>query len=55
MSRVLRDLGSLALLAGLVAGCASLASARPPMTAEAQCVRNYGTWRTVLNYCEPCK
>ena len=50
--RMLRDLGSLAVVAGLMAGCASLAAAPPPTTPEAECLRNNGAWRAVLNYCE---
>ena len=50
--RTLRDLGSFALVSLLMAGCASLSSAPPPMTAEAECLRNNGAWRQVLNYCE---
>jgi hypothetical protein len=51
--RMLRDRGSLAVLAGLVAGCASLASgAPPPTTPQAECERNNGAWRQVLNFCE---
>ena len=50
--RMLRNLGSLAVLAGVVAGCASLQSAPPPMTPQADCERNNGAWRQVLNFCE---
>lgn len=49
---MLRNLGSLAVLTGLVAGCASLGSAPPPMTPQAECERNNGAWRRVLNFCE---
>ena len=50
--RMLRDFGSLAVVAGLMAGCASLGAAPPPTTPEAECQRNNGAWRAVLNYCE---
>jgi hypothetical protein len=51
--RMLRDLGSLTVLAGVVAGCASLSSGTPPpMTPQAECERNNGAWRQVLNFCE---
>ena len=50
--RMLRNLGSLAALAGVVAGCASLGAAPPPMTPQAECERNNGAWRQVLNFCE---
>ncbi len=49
---MLRDLGSGAILAGLMAGCASLSSAAPPTTPQAECERNNGAWRQVLNFCE---
>ena len=45
-------LGSLTVLAGLAAGCASLSSAPPAMTPQADCERNNGAWRQVLNFCE---
>ena len=51
--RMLRDLGSLAVVAGLVAGCASLSTGvAPPRTAQEDCERNNGAWRQVLNFCE---
>ena len=50
--RMLRDRGSLAVLAGVMTGCASLSSPPPPTTSEAECLRNNGAWRAVLNYCE---
>jgi hypothetical protein len=49
---MLRALGSLTVLAGVVAGCASLSSAPPPITPQADCERNNGAWRQVLNFCE---
>jgi hypothetical protein len=49
---MLRALGSLTVLAGVVAGCASLSSAPPPMTPQADCERNNGAWRQALNFCE---
>ena len=50
--RMLRDLGSLAVVAGLVTGCATLSSPPPPTTPQADCERNNGAWRAVLNFCE---
>jgi hypothetical protein len=52
--RMLRDLGLLAVLAWLVAGCASLSFSAPPMTPQAACERNHHSWRPLLNFCEPC-
>ena len=49
---MLRASGSLAVVAGLIAGCASLGSAPPPITQQADCERNNGAWRQVLNFCE---
>jgi hypothetical protein len=51
--RMLLDLGSLAVVAGLMAGCASLGAGAPsPLTPQAECERNNGAWRQVLNFCE---
>jgi hypothetical protein len=51
--RVLRGLAALSVLAGFVAGCASLSSGTPtPLTPQAECERNNGAWRQVLNFCE---
>jgi hypothetical protein len=50
--RMLRDLGVVAVLAGLMNGCASLSEAPPPTTPQAECERNNGAWRAVLNFCE---
>jgi len=51
--RMLGDLGALTVVAGLVAGCASLLSdASPPRTPQEDCERNNGAWRQVLNFCE---
>lgn len=49
---MLRDLCLLAVLAGLMVGCASLSSPAPPTTPQAECERNNGAWRQVLNFCE---
>jgi len=49
---VLRALGSLTVFAWMMAGCATLSSAPPPMTPQADCERNNGAWRQVLNFCE---
>jgi hypothetical protein len=50
--RMLRALGSLTVFAWMMAGCAALSSAPPPMTPQADCERNNGAWRQVLNFCE---
>ena len=50
--RMLRDLGALTILTGFMAGCASLSSPPPPTTPQAECERNNGAWRAVLNFCE---
>jgi hypothetical protein len=50
--RMVRDLGVVAVLAGLMSGCASLSEAPPPTTPQAECERNNGAWRAVLNFCE---
>jgi hypothetical protein len=50
--RMLRDVGSVATVVGLVAGCATLSSPPPPTTPQAECERNNGAWRAVLNFCE---
>jgi hypothetical protein len=51
--RMLGGLGSLTVVAGLVAGSASLSSGTlPPRTAQEDCERNNGAWRQVLNFCE---
>jgi hypothetical protein len=50
---MLGDLGALTVVAGLMAGCASLSSgASPPRTPQEDCERNNGAWRQVLNFCE---
>jgi hypothetical protein len=49
---MLRDVGSVATVVGLVAGCATLSSPPPPTTPQAECERNNGAWRAVLNFCE---
>ena len=49
---MMRALGSLTVLVAVVTGCASLASAPPPITQQADCERNNGAWRQVLNFCE---
>ena len=49
--RMLRDLGALTVVTGLIAGCTSLSSP-PPTTPQAECERNNGAWRAVLNFCE---
>ena len=49
---MLRGLASLTVCAGLLAGCASLSSPPPPITPQADCERNNGAWRQVLNFCE---
>ena len=50
---MLRALVSLGVLAGVATGCASLSSGTPvPMTPQAECERNNGAWRQVLNFCE---
>ena len=45
------------MIASLVLGACSLPAARtsgtsPQLTAQAECVRGYGVWREVLNFCE---
>jgi hypothetical protein len=50
--RMLRDLGAVTVLTGLIAGCASLSSPAPPTPPQAECERNNGAWRAVLNFCE---
>lgn len=51
--RMLRDLGALVVVTVLVAGCTSVASGGPPSTTpQAECERNNGVWRQVLNFCE---
>lgn len=50
--RMLRDLGALTIVTGLMAGCASLSAPPPPTTPQAECERNNGAWRAVLNFCE---
>lgn len=50
--RMLRGLGSLAALAAVITGCASLSSAPPAITPQADCERNNGAWRAALNFCE---
>jgi hypothetical protein len=50
--RMLCDLGALAVITGLMVGCASLSSPPPPTTPQAQCERSNGAWRAVLNFCE---
>ena len=50
--RVVQSLGSLVVVIGVVAGCTSLSSAPPPLTPQADCERNNGAWRAVLNFCE---
>ena len=50
--RMLRDLGAVAVLAGLMNGCASLSEPPPSLTPQADCERNNGAWRAVLNFCE---
>jgi len=50
--RMLRDLGAVAVLAGLMNGCASLSEPSPPTTPQLECERNNGAWRAVLNFCE---
>ncbi|HXU90292.1 MAG TPA: hypothetical protein VFQ62_15670 [Methylomirabilota bacterium] len=49
---MVRDLGVVAVLAGLMSGCASLSEAPPPTTPQVECERNNGAWRAVLNFCE---
>ena len=51
-ARLLRDLGSLAIVLGVVAGCAALSAPPPPTTPQLECERNNGAWRQVLNFCE---
>ena len=50
--RMLRDLGAVAVVAGLMNGCATLSEPPPPTTPQAECERNNGAWRAVLNFCE---
>jgi hypothetical protein len=52
LTRLLRDLGSLAIVLGVVAGCALLSAPPPPTTPQLECERNNGAWRQVLNFCE---
>ena len=51
-SRMLRDLGAIVLVTGLMAGCASLSAPPPPTTPQAECERSNGAWRAVLDFCE---
>lgn len=51
--RMLSAVASVGALAGMVAGCASLSAGTPaPLTPQAECERNNGAWRQVLNFCE---
>lgn len=49
---MLRDVGSVTVVSALMAGCASLSTLAPPTTPQAECERNNGAWRQVLNFCE---
>lgn len=51
-SRMLRDLGAIVLVTGLMAGCASLSAPPPATTPQAECERSNGAWRAVLDFCE---
>ena len=52
--RMLRNLGAVALLAASLNGCASVSEQPPATTPQADCERNNGAWRAVLNFCEHC-
>ena len=50
--RMVRDLGVVAVLAGLMSGCAARSGAPPPTTPPGAGERYKGAWRAVLNFCE---